>query len=60
MLPPRRALPMSQPVPVIRVGGLPDLGHVAEHQAPTSLELPAVAAADLLAVEGQAPDTYRF
>lgn len=52
---------MSQPVPAIHVGGgLPDVVHGPERHAATSLELPVVAAADLLAVEGPVSDTYRF
>ncbi|WP_308292371.1 RNB domain-containing ribonuclease [Promicromonospora umidemergens] len=57
---PRRLALPSQPVPAVRSDSLPDVVHVAEHPAVASLELPMVVAADLLAVEGQTSEVYRY
>jgi hypothetical protein len=47
-------------VPAVRRDNVPDLVRVAEYPAVASLELPMVVAADLLAVEGQTSEVYRF
>ena len=52
--------PLSQPLPAVRRDSLPDVAQVAEYPAVASLELPVVVAADLLAVERQGSDVYRF
>lgn len=57
---PRRLAPSSQPVPAVRGDALFDVVHVAEYPTVASRELPVVVAADLLAVEGQAPEAYRY
>ena len=58
---PRRLAPLSQPVPAVGPDPLTDAVYGAEYyQALASQELPVVVAADLLAVEGRAPDVYRY
>ncbi|WP_369370657.1 RNB domain-containing ribonuclease [Promicromonospora sp. Populi] len=66
----RDEMPLSEPwprhgpatgaVPEVGAGDLPDLGQAAEYPPVSSLELPMVVAADLLAVEGKAPHQYRY
>jgi len=66
----RDEMPLSEPwprhgpatgaVPEVGSGDLPDLGQVAEYPPVSSLELPMVVAADLLAVEGKASHEYRY
>ncbi len=51
--------PLSQPVPAVLAGALPDVEQVADYPAVLSLELPVVVAADLLAVEG-GPASHEF
>ncbi|WP_084468142.1 RNB domain-containing ribonuclease [Promicromonospora sukumoe] len=52
--------PLSQPVPTVRTGAQPHVVQVARYPSVSSQELPMVVAADLLAVEGRAPDGYRY
>jgi hypothetical protein len=47
-------------VPAVQTGALPDVVQIARYPAESSLELPAVGAADLLAVEGPASRAYRY
>ncbi|GHH69662.1 hypothetical protein GCM10017772_14970 [Promicromonospora soli] len=50
----------SQPVPAVEAGALPDVVQVPRYPAVSSLELPVVAPADMLAVEGPASRAYRY
>lgn len=50
----------SRPVPEVQAGVHPDAVQEADYSIVSSLELPVVVAADLLAVEGRASHEYRY